>query len=241
MKPTNHNECLICGDSLTYSEHAREMKCLLCGRLEKSNCSCLQGHYICNQCHSKGMENIIAVCLQEESMDPVGILTRLMKLPFCHTHGPEHHVLVGAALLTACHNAGKQFNLQQALQEMLERGKSVPGGACGFWGACGAGISTGMAVSILLEATPLSRGEWKLANGMTSKALRNISSVNGPRCCKRDSFFALQAAIDFLQEHLGIKLNRQDIICFFSNRNNQCLGGECPFNILNAKKENKGK
>jgi hypothetical protein len=29
----------------------------------------------------------------------------LMAMPFCHMHGPEHHVMVGAALLTAYHNA----------------------------------------------------------------------------------------------------------------------------------------
>ncbi|MCQ2563482.1 MAG: DUF5714 domain-containing protein [Mogibacterium sp.] len=24
-----------------------------------------------------------------------------MSMPFCHMHGPEHHVMVGSALLTA--------------------------------------------------------------------------------------------------------------------------------------------
>ena len=56
-------------------------------------------------------------------------------------HGPEHHIMVGAALLTAYKNAGGEIDLQQALVEMMSRGRSVPGGACGFWGACGAGIS----------------------------------------------------------------------------------------------------
>ena len=56
---------------------------------------------------------------------------------------------MGAALLTAYKNAGGEIDLQQALVEMMSRGRSVPGGACGFWGACGAGISAGMFVSII--------------------------------------------------------------------------------------------
>ena len=30
----------------------------------------------------------------------------MMADPYVHMHGPEHHVLVGMALLTAVHNAG---------------------------------------------------------------------------------------------------------------------------------------
>lgn len=63
--------------------------------------------------------------------------------------------MVGAALLTAFKNAGGEIDLRAALAEMVSRGKSVPGGACGFWGACGAGVSTGMFVSIISGSTPL--------------------------------------------------------------------------------------
>ena len=45
---------------------------------------------------------------------------------------------------------------------MMNRGKAVPGGACGFWGACGAGISTGMFISIISGATPLKNEPWGL-------------------------------------------------------------------------------
>ena len=68
-------------------------------------------------------------------------------------------------------NAGGEIDLPEALLEMMNRGKAVPGGACGFWGACGAGISTGMFISIISGATPLKNEPWGLANKMTSKAL----------------------------------------------------------------------
>ena len=47
-----------------------------------------------------------------------------MDLPFCHMHGPEHHVMVGAAPLTAYQNAGGDIDLPAALTEMMNRGKN---------------------------------------------------------------------------------------------------------------------
>jgi hypothetical protein len=43
------------------------------------------------------MDTIVGLCLAESSRNPVEILNRMMELPFCHIHGPEHHVMVGAA------------------------------------------------------------------------------------------------------------------------------------------------
>ena len=80
-----------------------------------------------------------------------------MAMPSCHMHGPEHHTMVGSALLAAYQNAGGNIDLKTALYEMQKRGKQVPGGACGFWGACGAGISAGMYISIALKSTPLAK------------------------------------------------------------------------------------
>ncbi len=75
--------------------------------------------------------------------------------------------------------------------EMYQRGKEVPGCACGFRGACGAGISTGMYLSIVTKSTPLETKTWGLCNQMTGKALEKIGELNGPRCCKRDSYLAI--------------------------------------------------
>lgn len=153
----------------------------------------------------------------------------MMNASFCHMHGPEHHVMVGAALLTAYKNAGGNIELKDALIEMMHRGKAVPGGACGFWGACGAGISAGMFVSIISGSTPLSTESWGLANKMTSKALDAIGSIGGPRCCKRDSYLSILAAIEYVKEHFGIEMGSSDIQCSHYKQNNQCIGSRCPF------------
>lgn len=224
------DECLICKAPLRYLENDILMECVICHKKEQSKTQCVNGHYVCNECHTKGMDQILTLCLQEKSKNPIEIIEKMMKMDFCHMHGPEHHVMVGAALLTAYKNAGGEVDLEKALSEMYSRGKAVPGGACGFWGACGAGISTGIYVSIITNTTPLSQKSWGLSNLMTSAALKKIGENGGPRCCKRDSYLAILEAVNFTKEHLGIEMEMNKIICSRSHLNNQCLKNECPFN-----------
>ena len=226
-------ECLICGAPLEYLDADEMMECAVCHKKENSKTRCVNGHYVCNACHTEGLDSLIGLCLGSTSKNPIEIMNSMMTQPFCHMHGPEHHVMVGAALLTAYRNAGGEINLHQSLIEMMNRGKSVPGGACGFWGACGAGISTGMFVSIISKSTPLTVESFGLSNLMTSNALERIGTIGGPRCCKRDSFLSILAAIDFVQEHFGIEMERQEIICDYAAQNNQCIGMRCPFSKAN--------
>ena len=222
-------ECLICKAPLEYLTRDELMECAICHRQELSKTRCVQGHYACSDCHTQGMDSLFGLCLSETSRDPMAILEKLMELPFCHMHGPEHHVMVGAALLTACKNAGADLDLPKALQEMYRRGKAVPGGACGFWGTCGAGVSTGQFMSIVTGSTPLAVEAWGLSNQMTAKALESIGTVGGPRCCKRDSYLSILAAIDFAAEHLNVHMTKTAPVCTRSDRNNQCIGARCPF------------
>ena len=143
--------------------------------------------------------------------------------------------MVGAALLTAYKNAGGELNLTTALTEMMNRGKSVPGGACGFWGTCGAGISSGMFVSIVSGSTPLTVEPFALSHRMTAKSLEAIAEVGGPRCCKRDSYLSVLAAIDFAKEQFGVEMERSEIQCSRSAQNNQCIGKRCPFSKARRK------
>ena len=224
------DECIICKAPLEYLEQDILMECEICHKKENSKTRCVNGHYVCNECHMQGMDSIFALCMEENSKSPINVLEKMMSLPFCHMHGPEHHVMVGAALLTAYKNSGGKIDLKKALSEMRSRGMSVPGGACGFWGACGAGISAGMFVSIITGATPLAKESWGLSNLMTAKALNAIGEIGGPRCCKRDSYTAILAAIDFVKEHFGIEMEKAEAVCTRSGMNNQCLGKRCPYN-----------
>ncbi|MBR3358939.1 MAG: hypothetical protein IKG46_14055 [Solobacterium sp.] len=225
-----NEECLICGAPLEYLETDRLMECAVCHKKEYSRTRCIHGHYVCNDCHTAGMDVILGVCLQESSKDPADILEKLMTMDFCHMHGPEHHVMVGAALLTAYRNAGGSLDLSAALHDMFQRGRKVPGGACGFWGACGAGISSGMFCSIVTGASPLSEEAYSLSHGLTAASLKAIGEVGGPRCCKRNSYLAIETAVQYAKEKLGVEMQIHPIVCTHSAENNQCIRSRCPFN-----------
>lgn len=223
------DECLICKSPLKYMNEDILMECAICKKTEYSKTQCVKGHYVCNECHTQGIDSIFSVCLSENSKNPIEIINKMMKLPFCHMHGPEHHIMVGSALLTAYKNAGGDINLEKALIEMKNRGSQVPGGSCGFWGACGAGISSGMFISIVTGSTPLKNESFGLSHKMTAKSLNAIGEIGGPRCCKRDSYLSILSAIDFVKENLDIEMEKTEVTCNFSAQNNQCIRKRCKF------------
>ena len=223
--------CLVCGKELEYSREAKEMTCVFCGKTEMSHAVCKDGHYVCDACHAKkGIDAIMRKCSVTPSKNPVEIMQKIMEDPYIYMHGPEHHVMAGAALLAAYHNCGGELDLPAALKEMKTRGCQVPGGVCGFWGCCGAGISTGIYMSIVTKATPLSGNSWGISNRMTARALQAIGRIGGPRCCKRDTFTAVTEAVQMTREELGIKMELPEkLVCRFYVENQQCLGKRCPY------------
>lgn len=228
---SSRNNCLICGAPLEYLTAQEEMTCSICGATDMSNARCSKGHFVCDTCHQKrGIRAIRELCKKETSKDPIVIIQKIMEDPYIYMHGPEHHIMVGASLLTAYKNAGAKVDFESVLEEMIQRGSQVPGGICGFWGCCGAAVSSGIFMSLIFSATPLSSKGWALANEMTSKALVRIAEYGGPRCCKRDSFLTILSAEDFLEEHTGIKLECSGrVYCSFSEENTECIREKCPF------------
>jgi len=229
------DECLICKAPIVYLQKDEEMECAICHKKFPSKARCEKGHYVCDECHRSGIDSIFSLCLQETSKDPIVVMEKLMSLPFCHMHGPEHHIMVGAALLCAYKNAGGELDLEAALLEMKNRGSQVPGGVCGFWGACGAGISSGIFLSIVTGSNPLSTEKnYGLSLAMTSSSLATIAKVGGPRCCKRNSSLAILTAVDYVKEHLGVEMEKSIPVCHRSHMNHQCLGARCPFSAAKA-------
>lgn len=227
----NRGACLVCGKPLVYTDAAKEMECVICHKKFENYASCEAGHYVCDACHAeKGVAVILDGCLKSRSRDPIALMRELMADPFIYMHGPEHHILAGAALLAAYAHSGGDLDLEAALLEMKARGGAYPGGACGMWGCCGAAASAGMFMSIVTKATPLTGKSWRLSNQLTSLALGEIAALGGPRCCKRNSFTAVKTAVPFVKEHLGIGMELPEkITCDFSGENAQCLKKHCPY------------
>ena len=123
----------------------------------------------------KRVSKIIEACLHESSRNPIEIFNHIARNEYVRIHGPEHHILDGAALLTAYYNAGGNIDLQSCLQEIMKRGLQMPGATCGMWGVCGAVSSMGAALSIIDGTGPLSNDDsWCKHMEFTSKALNAL-------------------------------------------------------------------
>lgn len=225
------NHCLVCNEELEYSTEAKELKCVYCGRSFEATASCKHGHYVCDECHSADAFSLIETfCRESDLHSPVEIAEQLFKHPAVKMHGPEHHYLVPAVMLTAYYNYRNESSKKaNVLKEARKRAKQVAGGSCGFHGTCGAAVGIGMFVSLLLKATPVSKEEWKTANRATAECLLRIADHGGPRCCKRDSVIAIQYATEWLVKLFDIHLPAENFDCSYSRLNNECLFSDCPF------------
>lgn len=155
-----------------------------------------------------------------------------MDLPGLPIHCPPHHFLVPAVLLTVCRKKGGDSlsYLQEDLQEANVRAHNILGGFCGLYGDCGAAVGTGIFLSIYTQTGPCSEGSWAWTNRITARSLMSIAEIDGPRCCKRNTYFALISARETIKEYLGIILEiPEKISCKYSTQNEECKELVCPF------------
>ena len=178
-------------------------------------------------------EMIIAECMKISGTNLYEIFRTIAQKDYVRIHGPEHHVLDGACILTAFHNAGGNIDLDAALQKLMYEGLRMPGAACGLWGVCGAVTSIGAALAIIDGTGPLSTEDWGSHMEYTSAALARLAKIGGPRCCKRDAFSSMEQAVGYIRQHYDITLDMLPVQCDFSSQNTQCIRERCPYNILN--------
>jgi len=223
--------CLVCGEALSYRDRALSVTCAFCGEAGSSPVSCAAGHFVCDTCHAAPARDVIErACRASAASDPLALATSLMRHPSLKLHGPEHHFLVPAVLLTAlCNVRGLPAEKPGLLAEARRRADKVPGGSCGFQGACGAGVGVGIFASVATGATPLARETWGAANRATGRALTVIGGLGGPRCCKRTTWLAVLTGMRFAREQLKVRLPGEAGTCEWSQANAECLGTPCPF------------
>lgn len=231
--------CTICKkEQVNINHNLEERACDICGQETLAQASCEEGHIVCALCRQhSARQSIIDACLKTQLSQPLPIMIELMKLSDVAMHGPEHHLLLPAALLTAY---AKEKKLEDRLLSMLEeankRSLDVPGGACGYWGICGAAIGTGIYTSIVTQSNPLASQAWGQSGQVTAKAANAVSAEGGPRCCKRDSFLSLIEAVSYSKTNLDSNFEAiQQIRCEFYPNNKTCKLRACPFFPTNVK------
>jgi len=230
-KATSKSGCLICGADIAYLTNKTQLDCAVCNETKWADAHCLDGHFVCDSCHAEDPCTWIEQqCLRSDVTQPIEFAIELMRHPCVAMHGPEHHFLVPAVLLTAYFNLKQQTDLKkQKVREARRRAQSVVGGSCGFHGACGAAIGVGIFVSLVTDATPMSGEEWGLCNTATAEALTRIADGGGPRCCKHNTFLALESAVEFSSSHLGQVLPIGRVSCDFFRLNRECRGVDCEY------------
>lgn len=223
--------CLICGEALVYLTNKTQLRCSVCHETKWADAHCQSGHFVCDACHAEDPCTWIEQqCLRSDATRPIDFAIELMRHPYVAMHGPEHHFLVPAVLLTAYFNLKQQRDsIEPKVREARQRAQRIVGGSCGFHGACGAAVGVGIFVSLVTEATPLSREEWRLCNTATAEALTRIAAGGGPRCCKHNTLLALQSAAEFSSAHLGQIVPTGPVSCEFFRLNRECRGVACEY------------
>lgn len=221
--------CMVCGSGVTYLKTEKKIACSYCSQLFAANTLCKNGHYVCDACHAEDALAVIRhICLHTGETDMIRLMKTIRSHPCIPVNGPEHHALVPAIILATYRNLGGKLSTAD-IDMGIKRGGTVAGGNCAFLGACGAALGVGIAFSIILEATPLTPKNRKIAQKATTAALGDIAALRAARCCQRDSWLALQAAEKLSRQYLPIQLAANEkIACAQKEKNKECLGKGCP-------------
>jgi MoaA/NifB/PqqE/SkfB family radical SAM enzyme/SAM-dependent methyltransferase len=221
--------CMVCGSDLHYFTTARTMDCSYCGRGFQANGCCEEEHFVCDSCHREnGLEVIKSICCSTSEKDMITLLELIRSHPAIPMHGPEHHAMIPGIILACYRNSGGDIQ-EEAILTGITRGADIPGGVCGFWGACGAAVGAGIAVSTILAATPLTPASRQTAQSFSAKILTVIAGYRGGRCCQRETWLALHETARLSQEFLGISMvANSPLRCAQYGRNKECIRKQCP-------------
>lgn len=223
----NTEGCVICGKELVYSSSGSKERCEICGGTFETYVKCGNGHFVCDRCHGlDALGKAESYIISSEEKHPVNLAKKVFGLPGLNMHGPEYHSIVPAVLVAAYQNMTGKKN-EADIREAVRRGKEIKGGSCGFYGGCGASLGTGIALSVIERATPVSLEERGAANRISGLALLEISRFGGPRCCKRDAV----ASIEVFMRETGYFAGLADhkYFCGQFPKNKDCIRDRCPY------------
>lgn len=137
--------------------------------------------------------------------------------------------MAGLALLLASERAGVELP-GDFIEETIRRSLQIPGGTCGYHGACGGAIGLGIAVSVITGATPVTGLARGMAHRATAAALLNCADDEA-RCCKRALKKSVAVGREFFAEELGIEFPHPGLqqFCRDISRNKECAKEHCAY------------
>lgn len=223
-------DCMLCGKPLIYFPEDRPEVCVFCGNKLLANAACEDGHFVCDSCHGNDVVNIVKhVCTHTDAVDMIDLINQLRRHPAFSIHGPEHHFAVPGVITATYKNLGGDLN-EKDIITAIERGRSVPGGACGFWGTCGAAVGVGIAFGIILKSNPLSPGPRQIVQKVSEAIISRLNRTEAARCCQREVWTALKTAAELSKTYLPVTLKADgDVQCRQQGKNRECIQTDCPY------------
>lgn len=181
-------------------------------------------------------------CLASTSKNPYEMAEDLMREPIPF-HGPAHHYLVAAVIVTAyCNAKGLEMEKENCLEKAFIRTRNIMPGSCGTYGVCGDVLAASAALGLLILANPMSTHSLKEVNTIASLCQTALARFIGPRCCKQATYQCLHTTVNYMNLELGTSLEfPENPKCHFSNENPDCNRSECPFWIEDQQKQSKFK
>ena len=179
-------------------------------------------------------DNIINICMagHDTKIQPIELMEKVWEDKNFPMHCPEHHFLVPAVLLTTYRRlrGDEPGILERDLELAQERAKNLLAGFCGWYGACGAAVGSGVFLSLLTDTSPYSVKIWAQANMLTAKCLEQIAQLGGPRCCKRVCYTSVLTTTQFMKEQFGLDIGSlTQPKCSYNQRNDECRKALCPY------------
>ena len=110
-----------------YNANTEKLVCDICKEQSESNAKCINDHFICDSCHqSDAVDFIENYCVNTEKTNPMESALEIMNNPKVKMHGPEHHFLVPAVILSAYYNLKGQHDLlKDKIKTAKERAKNI--------------------------------------------------------------------------------------------------------------------
>ena len=224
---------MVCSSSLEYLEHALDLTCSYCGKVEHGHIRCPNGHYICDVCHNRDALKIIEdIALTTKSRDPFEIAELMMSYPGLPMLGCQHAYIAGGAFMAAIKNEGSKGITNEGIKEVFARTqKQAHGGYCGLSGVCGIAPAIGSCFAVLTGSKCGTDQEQRITMEALTRITRAITDLTGPSCCKAYVWTSLDAAVNYLSESLNITLpSSRAIICNYSTKHpHGCREDRCPY------------
>lgn len=223
------NICLVCGNEVLPLDKPTKLTCAFCNKEEEGNQVCIENHYVCMDCSNLDAKQIVkTLCLKSTQNNPIALAMEIMASPAIKMHGPEHHFITPAVLLTAIANhTGDRTDLEKKIEQAEALAiKNAP--TCSWHlGTCGAALGASIFLMLWRGLDPDNPSSWDEGNIIVANSLKRIAQLGSPRCCKRDTYVAIEETVEYLKEKYNITLPISEAKCNFSLRNRSCKREDC--------------